>query len=304
MAKIIHNDTVDVLLERVSIRAFKDEAIGLHVLNTIEQAAQNTASSQYLNDWSAIRIKDPAVKTEIARICNQDYIANAPVLYIFVLDQYRNSLIAQSEGVAVDSDEFTLKNSYRFSQAQNDAVLALHAMETAAESFELGTVILGSILGNIPELVKLLALPKYTYPVLGLALGKPDQHPDPKPRLPRDIQFFDDSYNAEPNRILDGIREYDREVQAYYDTRGTVHGSFRILCRLGSSFRSITRKLPCNAPFSTASAVDHTEDSVNRAARKSSHGRLSTVCDWAKEPSDTAQSVDIAKSADFSDDGA
>ncbi len=45
-------------------------------------------------------------------------------------------------------------------------------------------------------------------------------HPDPKPRLPRDIQFFDDSYNAEPNRILDGIREYDREVQAYYDTRG------------------------------------------------------------------------------------
>lgn len=167
MAKIIHNDTVDVLLERVSIRAFKDEAIGLDVLNTIEQAAQNTASSQYLNDWSAIRIKDPAVKTEIARICNQDYIANAPVLYIFVLDQYRNSLIAQSEGVAVDSDEFTLKNSYRFSQAQNDAVLALHAMETAAESFELGTVILGSILGNIPELVKLLALPKYTYPVLG-----------------------------------------------------------------------------------------------------------------------------------------
>ena len=171
MAKIIHNDTVDVLLERVSIRAFKDEAIGLDVLNTIEQAAQNTASSQYLNDWSAIRIKDPAVKTEIARSCNQDYIANAPVLYIFVLDQYRNSLIAQSEGVAVDSDEFTLKNSYRFSQAQNDAVLALHAMETAAESFELGTVILGSILGNIPELVKLLALPKYTYPVLGRAIS-------------------------------------------------------------------------------------------------------------------------------------
>lgn len=50
MAKIIHNDTVDVLLERVSIRAFKDEAIEPDVLNTIEQTAQNTASSQYLND--------------------------------------------------------------------------------------------------------------------------------------------------------------------------------------------------------------------------------------------------------------
>lgn len=203
MAKIIHNDTVDVLLERVSIRAFKDEAIEPDVLNTIEQTAQNTASSQYLNDWSVIRIKNPAVKSEIARICNQDYIANAPVLYIFVLDQYRNSLIAQSEGVAADSDEFTLKNSYRFSQAQNDAVLALHAMETAAESFELGTVILGSILGNIPELVKLLALPKYTYPVLGLALGKPDQHPDPKPRLQLCLgyEICEDIWSPDPPSI-------------------------------------------------------------------------------------------------------
>ena len=213
MAKIIHNDTVDVLLERVSIRAFKDEAIGLDVLNTIEQAAQNTASSQYLNDWSAIRIKDPAVKTEIARICNQDYIANAPVLYIFVLDQYRNSLIAQSEGVAVDSDEFTLKNSYRFSQAQNDAVLALHAMETAAESFELGTVILGSILAIFPNWSSCSHC-RSTHTLCSASRSASrTSTPDPKPRLPRDIQFFDDSYNAEPNRILDGIREYDREVQ-------------------------------------------------------------------------------------------
>ncbi len=68
MAQIIHNDTVDVLLNRVSVRAYTGEEIEPDVLNTIEQAAQNTASSQYLNDWSVIRITNPAVKTEIARI--------------------------------------------------------------------------------------------------------------------------------------------------------------------------------------------------------------------------------------------
>ena len=56
--------------------------------------------------------------------------------------------------MAVDSDDFTLNNSYRFSQAQNDAVLALHAMETAAESLGLGCVILGSILNDVPRLIE------------------------------------------------------------------------------------------------------------------------------------------------------
>lgn len=220
MAQIIHNDTVDVLLNRVSVRAYTGEEIEPDVLNTIEQAAQNTASSQYLNDWSVIRITNPAVKTEIARICTQDYIANATVLYVFVLDEYRNALIAESEGVDTSSPEFTLKNSYRFSQAQNDAVLALHAMETAAESFGLGTVILGSIFGNVDELIKLLELPKYTYPVLGLALGKPDHMPAPKPRLPRNIQFFDNTYDANPEHIRAGIDQYNAEVRDYYATRG------------------------------------------------------------------------------------
>ena len=40
--------------------------------------------------------------------------------------------------------------SYRYTQAQNDAVLALHAMETAAYSLGLGCVILGSLLNDVP----------------------------------------------------------------------------------------------------------------------------------------------------------
>ena len=53
---------------------------------------------------------------------------------------------------------------------------------------------------NAPETVKevalflphlLLNLPEYTYPVLGLAIGKPDQDPDVKPRMPRTMQFFE-----------------------------------------------------------------------------------------------------------------
>ena len=43
-------------------------------------------------------------------------------------DAERNAAIAARKGVEVASDAFTLNGSYRFTQAQNDAVLALHAM--------------------------------------------------------------------------------------------------------------------------------------------------------------------------------
>lgn len=177
MSNILHNATVDTLLERRSIRKFKPKPLSDDIVETLETVAQHAASSQFLNDWSAIRITDPAAKKRLAEIGGQPYIATAPLLYVFVLDEHRNAAIAASKGVETASDEFTLNGSYRYTQAQNDAVLALHAMETAAYSLGLGCVILGSLLNDVPALIDLLNLPEYTYPVLGLAIGNPIRIP-------------------------------------------------------------------------------------------------------------------------------
>ena len=137
MSNILHNATVDTLLERRSIRKFKPKPLPDDVVETLETVAQHAASSQFLNDWSAIRVTEPATKKRLAEIGGQPYIATAPLLYVFVLDEHRNAAIAARKGVEVASDAFTLNGSYRFTQAQNDAVLALHAMETAAYSLGL-----------------------------------------------------------------------------------------------------------------------------------------------------------------------
>lgn len=131
---------------------------------------------------------------------------------MFVIDEHRNARIAERKGIDPASDEFHLKYSYRFTQAQNDAVLALHAMETAAYSLGLGCVILGSLLNNIPGLIDVLNLPEYTYPVLGLAIGKPDQNPTVKPRMPRTMQFFENTYPADADGVLDQLPAFDEEV--------------------------------------------------------------------------------------------
>ena len=177
------------------------------------------ASYEDLNDWSAIRITDPATKAKLAEFGHQPYIATAPLLYVFVIDEHRNARIAERKGIDPASDEFHLKYSYRFTQAQNDAVLALHAMETAAYSLGLGCVILGSLLNNIPGLIDVLNLPEYTYPVLGLAIGKPDQNPTVKPRMPRTMQFFENTYPADADGVLDQLPAFDEEVHRYYDLR-------------------------------------------------------------------------------------
>lgn len=206
MPQIRHNETIDTLLQRRSIRAFADERIDEDTIFSLETAAQHAASSQFLNDWSAIRIEDPDIKQALAQIGKQPYIAQAPLLYVFVLDEHRNAAIAQQQDIDVNSDEFTLNSSYRFSQAQNDGAFALHAMETAANSLGLGCVILGSILNDIDRVIDLLGLPQYTYPLLGLAIGKPAQNPAEKPRMPRSMQFFVNQYPQHDEELLEAFR--------------------------------------------------------------------------------------------------
>lgn len=155
MSNILHNATVDTLLERRSIRKFKPKPLPDDVVETLETVAQHAASSQFLNDWSAIRVTEPATKKRLAEIGGQPYIATAPLL------------------------------------------------------------------NDVPALIDLLNLPEYTYPVLGIAIGKPDQEPAVKPRMPRSMQFFENEYPSSDEKLLSGLDSFDVEVHKYYDLRDT-----------------------------------------------------------------------------------
>lgn len=96
---MVTNATIEALLGRRSIRKFKDEAIDDDTRATLETVAQHAASSQFLNDWSAIRLTDPAIKAKLAEFGHQPYIATAPLLYVFVIDEHRNARIAERKGI-------------------------------------------------------------------------------------------------------------------------------------------------------------------------------------------------------------
>lgn len=220
---LIHNSTIDTLLQRRTIRQWTDEPLTADELETLETVAQRAATSQFFNAWSAIRITDHSIAQELTRIGAQAYVAEAPALYIFVIDNHRNMRIAREAGIP--ESDITLDSDYTFTQGQNDAVLALHAMETAAESLGLGTVILGCILNNVQEVIDILHLPDYTFPVLGLAIGHPAQEPQLKPRMDRSLQIFENTYpdDSETPNMTEALADFDAQVVQYYDLREPTH---------------------------------------------------------------------------------
>ena len=125
---MVTNATIEALLGRRSIRKFKDEAIDDDTRATLETVAQHAASSQFLNDWSAIRITDPAIKAKLAEFGHQPYIATAPLLYVFVIDEHRN---ARSAGIHVSGAgsghrQARSEPDRQAAHAAHDAVLREH----------------------------------------------------------------------------------------------------------------------------------------------------------------------------------
>lgn len=187
------NDTIKTLMQRRTIRNFTKEAIDETTRNWLEQAAQQAPTSEYRHSWSAIRVTDPGG-------CGPSGGDRRPTLhcrrrhwlYVFVVDVHRNTQIVLENGVP--EQNLTFKYPYSFFQGYQDAMLALSAMQVAAESLGLGVVTLGSVLNDVDATIAALELPKFVYPVLGLGIGHVEKAPQVKPRMPQAAQFFDNRY--------------------------------------------------------------------------------------------------------------
>ena len=207
---------IDVLLNHRTIREFKSSPMPPQQLSILLDIAKLTATSMGLQSFSIIRIVNPELKAAIAEVCNQEYVARVPELFIFIVDAYRNSRIAREQGITSDIE----RDSDRFFQGWTDAAIAAQNMVAAAELGGFGTVFFGSILNNVPKMIELLKLPELTFPVVGVGIGVPNQKPQLKPRMPREANVFDDSYTVFDS-YMELLEDYDEEMEQYYDMRDT-----------------------------------------------------------------------------------
>lgn len=163
------NKTIELLIERASCRNFLDKKIEPEVLNYILEAGAKAASGGNLQPFSIIQIESEENKKKIVSLGNQKLIEKAPINLLFCIDFYRNKRWAE-----VEIAPYSGGKSYdTFWIAFQDTIIAAQNICTAADSFGLGSVYLGTVMNNFRDLKEMLNLPNGVIPVVMLAMGYP-----------------------------------------------------------------------------------------------------------------------------------
>lgn len=208
------NSTIRTQLDHRTIREFTDEPVDKQTLDTLFEVAMRTASSRSLQNASIIHVTDQAKKDRLAEIGNQEYVRRAPVYLLFIVDGRRAAGILEEAGKPVEPAGSTKV----FVEGFTDACLMVQNVTVAAQALGLGTNHLGNVHNDEPAIIELLDLPKYTFPVLGMTLGHPNQEPQIKPRMDAQLRIFENSYQ-EPESWTEALADYDAEMTTYYDLR-------------------------------------------------------------------------------------
>lgn len=219
-----NNETLDTIFSHCSIRDFKDVKLGKEQLDLLFKTAFAASTSTGTQACSIINVTDGEIKEKISKVCQQEFIAKAPHLFIFVVDLCRNKHIVEESGLEKHfADSMDL-----FFQGFSDACISAQNMVVAAQSMGLGICYLGSILNDPTTICDLLHLPTLTFPVVGLVLGVPDGSVTcQKPRLDTHFRVFENSYE-EFDEYLPKLVGYNKQMEDYYAKRGmiAVHGKY------------------------------------------------------------------------------
>lgn len=208
------NETLKTQLNHRTIREFKNTPIPKEDLDKLLNVINMTASSNGMQNFSIIRITDQKIKDKLSEIGLQDYMKRAPEILIFIVDLYRNYSIAKE----LKGENNVMIGFDKFLQGFTDASLAAQNFVVASESLGYGANYYGNIHNDTKKIIEILNLPKYTFPVVGVGIGIPNQNPQLKPRMPLNLKVFKNEYRKFDS-YLDSIKNYDETMQTYYDLR-------------------------------------------------------------------------------------
>ncbi len=195
-----------------SIRKFTDQPMTEPQLQAIIHAGQAAATSSFVQARSVIRVRNPESREQLVTFSgNQLYVASAAEFLVFCADLRRAEQCCERHNMTMPAGM-----TEPFIIATVDVALMAQNCVVAAEAMGLGVCYIGGIRNNPREVSDLLQLPQQVYPVFGLCLGYPDQHPEIKPRLPADVVLKEDVWSDDDPGILEA---YDDTIRDYYQTR-------------------------------------------------------------------------------------
>jgi nitroreductase len=185
------------------------------MLYAILNAARRSPTSSNMQTYSIIVVRDPETRVKLAELAgNQQHIVECAVFVGFLADINRLGIASEMHG------EMLAKSLETTVIATVDAALVGMSVQTAAESFGLGAVMIGGMRNQPEAVAELLEFPTGVYMVYGMSIGWPQAPETPlqlKPRLPAKLVIHHEKYDVDDPRPL--IAAYDAQLADYYDNR-------------------------------------------------------------------------------------
>lgn len=198
---MITNPITETMLNRKSIRRYRDEIPTDEVIKSIVRAGQQAPFVSQLYSVLLSRKKDGIP-------------FGAPLLFTICVDFHKLQLfMARRKWEIVSYDLAMLLYGIQ------DASLMSENMVIAAESMGLGSCFLGGAPFKAVEIVEEYKLPERVFPLVQLVMGYPAESPPPRPRYPMEFVLFEDEYpEFSQEQIDEAMREMDDGylAQDYY----------------------------------------------------------------------------------------
>ena len=200
-------DVFEAIHRHRSIRRYRPEPVDDELVEDLLAAGLRASSSGNMQTFSVVVSRDRAMRERLHLAhMEQDMVLEAPLVVTFCADFRRMRKWLRINDAPDNFDDF-----FAFLVAAIDAVLASQNVALAAESRGLGICYMGSTLANADQIGEILELPEGVFPVVGFALGWPDEDPPPRDRLPLDGLVHRETYRDHTDaEIREIYRERDR----------------------------------------------------------------------------------------------
>jgi len=195
------NPTIDLLLQRKSIRAYESRPISAETKQQLFQATLRAPTAGNMMLYTIIDVQDQKLKDRLAITCDdQPFIATAPLLLLFLADYQRWDDYYN----ASDVDELCVTKGLARRHPQEgdlflaccDAIIAAQTAVVAAEALGLGSCYIGDIMDNYEIHRDLFNLPRYVFPISLVCFGYPTEPQINRPQSER----FSPEYIVYPNK--------------------------------------------------------------------------------------------------------
>lgn len=215
------NQTIELLMERKSIRAFTDRKLSEDAKRTIIEGALRAPTAGNMMLYTILEIDDQQLKNRLVETCdNQPMIGKAPFVLVFLAD-FRRWMdyfeICGTEKI----DELRGIKGYQpgagdFMLCASDALIAAQNAVIAGESMGIGSCYIGDVMENYEVHRKLFDLPDYTFPVGMLCFGYPTESQVKRvktTRFPRESVVYQNTYRRlQGEEFSDMYREMEEKV--------------------------------------------------------------------------------------------